>query len=170
MAVKKSTAIQAKKPANTGKKLPGRPKKDLAEMSVNPDTDNMNEAENVQQKPQTLADKINFNPQEIAKALNDADTAIKSDNSLQDIIDKIDVAIKPIQDMKNEMKEINERQTEISKELQEHPEQAQEIVSKEIQKAEALKDKLEKALEKVKPQIKAPTAFPTQWWNGVKIS
>ena len=32
MAVKKSTTAQAKKPANAGKKLPGRPVKDLTKI------------------------------------------------------------------------------------------------------------------------------------------
>lgn len=172
MAVKKSTAAQAKKPANAEKKLPGRPVKDLTKIpeKENAPKDEQNSTENAPVTVQTPVDDIKFNPQDVAEALNKVNTDIKADTGLQDIVGKIEESLKPIQEMKEEMKEINERQASISKELQEHPEQAQEIVAKEIQKAEALKGKLEKALEKAKPQIKGPTAFPTQWWNGVKIS
>ena len=171
MAVKKSTTAQAKKPANAGKKLPGRPVKDLTKI---PEKKNALKEEQKLEKNAPVAvqspvDNINFNVHEVADALNNVNTDIKIDNGLQEIVDKIEENLKPIQEMKDEMKEISERQSSISKEIQEHPERTQEIVSKEIQKAEALKDKLEKALEKAKPQIKGPTAFPTQWWNGVKI-
>lgn len=145
---------------SAGKK-PGRPKKsvinEMEKSQVNntytspiPDEDG---------KDKKDVSDIEFDVNMFKKKLDEIDTSIKNDNSLDELGEKIRETLKPIEEMDKEMDEIKKSQENFAKAIEKNPENAEALIKEEIKKAEALKNKVNEMINKYQA--------PTTLWNGV---
>ena len=71
--------------------------------------------------------------------------------------------MKPIEEVSEEVKAIEDGKKELERIVTEEPEKAEEFITNEIKKAEELKNKKEKIISK--PRVSNSNV--TSWWNGM---
>lgn len=112
-------------------------------------------------------DDIKVDANEIAKSLDSVDTTITSENAIEELTTKIQEEMKPIKDIEDKVKDMLNKQDEITKALNENPNAAVSIVMNEIKKAESLKEEVEKIINSTK--VEKPGIAMTSWWNGMNF-
>lgn len=112
-------------------------------------------------------DDIKVDANEIAKSLDSVDTTITSENAIEELTTKIQEEMKPIKEIEDKVKDMLNKQDEITKALNENPNAAVSIVMNEIKKAESLKEEVEKIINSTK--VEKPGIAMTSWWNGMNF-
>ena len=101
-------------------------------------------------------------PMTVEEAIEAVDLEIP-DTEEENIEEKIEEAMAPIEEVVNEVKEIEERRPKVEQEVLNKPEKAEEILKEELKKAEAIKAKVDKIINTKKPNNQNITS----WWNGM---
>lgn len=111
--------------------------------------------------------EIKVNTEDIIKSIENVDTNINvgENNTLEKIEEKIKEELKPLEDIKEKISEMNTNNV-IEQAISQNTENAEAFLQNEIQKTEDLKKEIEKIIQKT--EIKRPKiSSMTGWWNGV---
>lgn len=111
--------------------------------------------------------EIKVNTEDIIKSIENVDTNINvgENNTLEKIEEKIKEELKPLEDIKEKISEMNTNNV-IEQAISQNTENAEAFLQNEIQKTEDLKKEIEKIIQKTetkRPKISSMTG----WWNGV---
>lgn len=113
--------------------------------------------------------EIELDPKQVKENLDNVDTTIKdNDSSLEGIQKDMEEALKPLNDIVENVSEIKTDYDAINKEINKNPNdtaKAQELIENEIKKVESLKKKVETKINSIDSM--SNSRHMTNWWNGM---